>query len=96
MTTQYFLLNPVTADSFDIAHEEFLEAVEEFGCSTYQTLTNLNDETQIVYYITANTRAALERLVLDVDLDGDIIEVTGIWENIWKDTWEDNWESVTK
>jgi hypothetical protein len=82
MKAQYFLLNPVTANSFGITHEEFLEAVEEFGCSTYQTLTNLNNRPQTVYYIKANTREALERLISDVDLDGDIIEVTGIWENI--------------
>jgi hypothetical protein len=82
MKTMYMLLNPLTPESFGIDALEFHESLAEFGCKAELVITNTPEATKITYFATAPDRKTLERLITEVNLDGNILEVTNIWDNI--------------
>jgi hypothetical protein len=82
MKTTFLLLNPVTPESFGITFDEFVDSLDEFGCKYEPSMTNLNGDPELVYFITATTKEALERMVNDTALEGNIIEVTAIYDAI--------------
>jgi len=81
MKTTYMLLNPLTPEDFGLNAMELHEALEEFGCKAELTITNTPDSTKISYFATAPNKETLERLATEVNLDGNILEITNIWEN---------------
>ena len=79
---KYLLLNPLVSDDFTCTTEEMIEAVEEFGCKTIQSL---NTQGQVRYYATANTKEALLQMCENVSLDGSIIEYTAVFDQVLED-----------
>ena len=81
MTKKFILLNPLDCKSLVVnTPEEIIEALEEFGCKAVFSYSNTHDETFI--YASADTKEAIEAMVDSVDLDGIIVEYTGVFDNI--------------
>jgi len=77
MTKQYLLLVPVKAADFSITLPELIEAAEEWGAS-FVVSKNINGATSR-YFIT-QTIAQMEALCSNCNLEGTVIEVSGIYD----------------
>lgn len=77
--TKFLLLNPLNSDDFTCTTEEMIEAIEEFGC---KTITSLDTQGQVRYYVIADTKEALLQMCENVSLDGSIIEYSAIYDQI--------------
>jgi hypothetical protein len=73
---KYLLLTPI--DMSTIQEENLEEALEEFGCS-YITSTG-------IHYACSNSLAALTQMVFNLDMPGNIIEYTGIYDSKEEET----------
>jgi len=82
---KYILLNAIIPQDFSLnTVEELKEAVEEFGCSLLVS-EGLRDPgsmtpNQDYYYITSNTKEAMEQMCTTVDLCGTMVEVSAIFD----------------
>ena len=80
MTKRYLLLNPLTPNHLRLnTFDEIEEALAEFGCGM---LLSMDTEGYIVAFAVSNTIEALEQMVSAVDLDGTMIEYTGVYDQM--------------
>ena len=81
MSKKFILLNPLDCKSLVVnTPAEIVEALAEFGCKAVFSYSNTHDETFI--YASADTKEAIEAMVDAVDLDGIILEYSGVFDNI--------------
>jgi hypothetical protein len=79
---KYILLTPVTPADFCLdTYEEIREAAQEFGCDILMSTTITGGT---VAFIMANTKAALEGLCSQVDLEGTVLEYTSVYDQLVK------------
>lgn len=79
---KYLLLTPINPiEDMGLTVEEFKEALTEYACEYIESL-DTDDKTS--YFITANTVAALNKLVSEVALNGIMIEYTGVYDQFQK------------
>lgn len=77
---KYLLLVPQKGSDFGITNKEMIKAMkEEYNCGHV-----LSKDTQgnSVVYATANSIDDLERLTTNVCLEGQVVEMTGIWDMV--------------
>ncbi len=81
---KYILLNALIPQDFGLTVEEMAEAATEWGC-TFEMSEGLRDPgsrplTQKYYYLTSTSLDALKQCIENVDLTGNIVEVTAIYD----------------
>lgn len=82
---KYLLLNAIIPQDFSLATvEELKEALEEFGCSLLVS-EGLRDPgcmtpTQDYYFITSNTKEAMEQMCNAVDMPGTMVEISAVYD----------------
>ena len=80
MTKRYLLLNPLTPEDFGLhTFDEIDEALQEFGCGM---ILSMDTKGYIVAFAVSNTVEALQQMVTAVDLDGTMVEYTGIYDQM--------------
>jgi dihydrodipicolinate synthase/N-acetylneuraminate lyase len=83
MSTKYLLLNPLKARHFHCTTEEVIESLHEFGC---KAILSPDTTGETLIYATADRKSVLENMVNEVELNGIIIEYTGIYDQVVEGT----------
>jgi hypothetical protein len=77
---KYLLLVPQKGSDFGITNKEMIKAMKDnYGCDH---ILSKDTHGNTVVYATSTTIEALERLTTDVSLEGQVVEMTGIWDMI--------------
>lgn len=81
MTTKYMLLNNIQPmGRFGISVNEFIKATrEEYHCDVMVSKTG---PTYYNLFIISNTKEDLERLCAAENLDGVVVEYTGVYDQV--------------
>ena len=74
---QYLLLMPVKASDFSINNSELIEAAAEWGA---RVIKSKNIQGNTSRYLVTQTLQAMESLCSNCNLEGTVIEVTGVYD----------------
>lgn len=74
---QYLLLMPLKASDLSIEKEEFAEAAAEWGAKLVVSKTITGATTR---FLITQTLEAMAQLCSNCDLEGTVVEVTGIYD----------------
>jgi hypothetical protein len=80
MTKRYLLLIPQRGVDFHMTNKELIKAMKDnFGCDH---ILSKDTHGNTVVYAVAPTIEHLERLTTEIELEGQVVEMTGIFDMI--------------
>lgn len=79
IVNKFILLTPVEPSFYKLTTEQFIQITkDEYGCNVLISAT----KEKSYLYITSTTKEALERLVSENDLEGIVLEYSGVYDQV--------------